>query len=217
MRYSAVRKLALIVFCTVAASLFWAGGSLRAAEPATRQEGGAIKGVVKTPWVRRYQALVSIVSIEGQDFPPSEERPFMSQKGLVFRPHILPVVKGATVDFTNDDSVVHNIFAPPGSAKTFNLGTYGQGVKKTVTFEELGEVTLLCNVHPEMVGFILVVQNPYFSLTDKKGNFEIKGVPPGKYRLKVWHEKLKEVSQEVVVEAGKTAVVEFAKKEFKKR
>lgn len=217
MRYSAVRKLALIVFGTVAVALFWAGGSLRAAEPATRPEGGAIKGVVKTPWVRRYQALVSIVSIEGQDFPPPEERPFMSQKSLVFRPRILPVVKGTTVDFTNNDNVVHNIFAPPGSTKTFNLGTYGQGVKKAVTFEELGEVTLLCNVHPEMVAYILVVQNPYFGLTDKKGNFEIKGVPPGKYRLKVWHEKLKEVSQEVVVEAGKTAVVEFAKKEFKKR
>lgn len=178
-------------------------------------EGGTIKGVVKTPWVKRYEALVYIDKVEGE-FPP-KENPFMSQKGLVFRPRVLPVVKGTTADFTNDDNVVHNVFAPPGSAKRFNLGTYGAGVTKTVTFDKLGEVMLLCNVHPEMLGYIIVLQNPYATITDKKGNFEIKDVPPGTYRLKVWHEKLKETSQEVVVEAGKTISVEFKKKELKKR
>jgi plastocyanin len=180
-------------------------------------EGGTIKGVVKTPWVKRYQALVYIDKVEGKEFSPPKENSFMSQRGLVFRPHILPVLKGTTVDFTNDDNVVHNVFAPPGSAKRFNLGTYGVGVTKTVTFDKLGEVTLLCNVHSEMAGYVIVLQNPYFSLTDKKGNFKIKDVPPGTYRLKVWHEKLKETSQEVVVEAGKTISVEFKKKELKRR
>lgn len=182
------------------------------------EEGGTIKGRVKTPWVRRYQALVYIDKVEGKEFLPPKERPFVSQAGLVFKPRILPIVKGTTVDFTNDDNVVHNVFAPPGSAKRFNLGTYGQGVSKAATFDTLGEVILLCNVHPEMVGFVIVLQNPYSAITtDKKGNFEIKNVPPGKYTLRVWHEKLKEVSQEVVVEEGKTVSVEFKKKSFKKR
>lgn len=182
------------------------------------EEGGTIKGRVKTPWVRRYQALVYIDKVEGKEVLTPKKRPFVSQAGLVFKPRILPIVKGTTVDFTNDDNVVHNVFAPPGSAKRFNLGTYGQGVSKAATFDTLGEVTLLCNVHPEMVGFVIVLQNPYSALTsDKKGNFEIKNVPPGKYRLKVWHEKLKDVSREVVVEAGKTVSVEFKKKAFKRR
>lgn len=177
---------------------------------------GTIKGLVKTPWVKRYQALIYIDHVEGKEFAPPEEKVFMGQKNLVFKPHILPVLKGTTVDFTNDDNVVHNVFAPPGSAEEFNLGTYGVGVTKTETFDKLGEVPLLCNVHAEMAAFIIVLQNPYYALTaEKTGNFEITEVPPGAYQLKVWHEKLQEVSQEVVVEAGKTATVELTG--FKKR
>lgn len=181
------------------------------------EEGETISGVVKTPWVKRYQALVYIERVDGKEFPPPKENAFMGQSGLVFNPHVLHIIKGTTVDFTNNDSVVHNVFSPDGSAKRFNLGTYGAGVNKAVTFDDLGEVTLLCNVHPEMSAYIIVLQNPYAALTDKRGNFEIKAVPPGQYRLKVWHQKLKEVSQEVVVESGKTVTVEFAKKLFKKR
>ena len=103
----------------------------------------------------------------------------MGQKGLVFAPHILPVLKGSTVDFTNDDSVAHNVFSPPGAATRFNLGLYGVGVKKTVTFDNLGEVPLLCNVHPEMLGYIIVLQNPYFALTDNAGKYEIKECASG--------------------------------------
>jgi len=179
------------------------------AAPALPDATGTIKGVVKTPWVKRYEALVYIDRVEGKTFPPPTEAVFMGQKNLVFRPHILPVLKGTTVDFTNDDTVVHNVFAPPGSAKAFNLGTYGVGVTKTETFDKLGEVPLLCNVHAEMLAYILVLQNPYFALTDKAGNFEIKGVPPGTYKLKVWHEKLQETVQDVTVEAGKSSPVEF--------
>ena len=197
----------LVLFAAGLVPTAWAGTAAGGAV-------GTIKGVVKTPWVKRYPALVYIERVEGE-FPPPKEPVFMSQKNLVFKPHILPIVKGTTVDFTNDDNVVHNVFAPPGSAKTFNLGTYGVGVSKKLTFDRPGEVPLLCNVHAEMSGFIIVLQNPYFALTDRTGRFELKDVPPGSYTLKVWHEKLKEASQDVVVEAGKTVAVEF--KGLKKR
>jgi plastocyanin len=179
------------------------------AAPALPDSAGTIKGVVKTPWVKRYEGLVYIDKVEGKTFPPQKGKVFMGQKNLVFKPHVLPILKGTTVDFTNNDTTVHNVFAPPGSAKQFNLGTYGVGVTKTVTFDALGEVPLLCNVHAEMAGFIIVLQNPYYAVTDKAGNFEIKGVPPGTYKLKFWHEKLKETSQVVTVEAGKTVSVEI--------
>jgi plastocyanin len=181
------------------------------------EESGYIKGIVKTPWVKLSRALVYLDRVEGREFPPPEKNPFVSQKSFAFTPHVLPVLKGATVDFTNDDGVVHNVFAPPGSAKRFNLGNYGAGVKKTVTFDKTGEVELRCNIHPEMLGYVIVLQNPYFALTDKKGNFEIGDIPPGKYRMIVWHERFKEASQEVTIEAGKSVSVKFSKKELKKR
>jgi plastocyanin len=204
-------KKKLLIF-----GLFWGAALLifsppfavQAQQAKTGEQEGTIKGVVNSPWVSRYQALVYLDHVNGE-FPPPQENPHMSQKGMVFQPHILPVLKGSTVDFTNDDTVAHNVFSPPGVATAFNLGLYGSGVKKTQAFNNLGEVPLLCNVHPDMLAYVIVLQNPYFSLTDDKGNFEIKNVPPGTYQLKVWHEKLQEASQQVTVAAEKTTSVEF--------
>ncbi len=196
------------LFCGVALLVFSPPFTHRVPQAKAMEQGDTIKGVVHSPWLRRYLALVYIDHVNGE-FPPPKENPHMSQKGMTFQPHILPVLKGSTVDFTNDDTVAHNVFAPPGSATSFNLGIYGTGVKKTQLFDNLGEVPLLCSVHPEMSAFVLVLQNPYYALTDNKGNFEIKDVPPGTYQLKVWDEKLKEASQQVTVEAGKTTTLEF--------
>jgi plastocyanin len=172
------------------------------------EQGGTVKGTVDSPYVSRFPALVYIDHVNGS-FPPPKENPHMSQKGMVFLPHILPVLKGSTVDFTNDDTVDHNVFSPPGSATPFNLGIYGTGVKKTQAFNHLGEVPLLCSIHPEMSAFVVVLQNPYFALTDNTGAFEIKNVPAGTYQLKIWDEKIKEAVQQVTVEAGKSTSVEF--------
>jgi len=135
----------------------------------------------------------------------------MSQKGIEFNPHILPILKGTTVDFTNDDNVHHNVFTPQGSASIFDLGLYAPGVQKDFTFNNLGECIILCNVHPSMEAFILILQNTYFVLTDEAGNFEIKNVPDGTYKLKCWHKIFKEMTKEVVVEGGKTVSVVFEK------
>ena len=86
---------------------------LQVQETKGQQSGGIIKGVVNTPWVKRYPALVYVDQVKGE-FPPPKKNPFMGQKGMVFTPHILPVLKGSTVDFTNDDTVAHNVFSPPG-------------------------------------------------------------------------------------------------------
>jgi plastocyanin len=204
-----MKKLLIFgLFWGVALFTFSPPLTVQAQQAKTGEQGGTIKGKVDSPWVRRYKALVYIDHAKG-DFPPPKENPHMSQKGMVFQPHILPVLKGSTVDFTNDDTVSHNVFSPPGSATTFNLGLYGIGVQKTETFNSLGEVDLLCSVHPEMSAYVIVLQNPYFAMTDNEGNFEIKDVPSGTYQLKVWHEKLNEASQQVKVEAGKTSTVEF--------
>jgi plastocyanin len=207
------KYLCIFMLCALPLLVLAIPFPVRAQETKAGEQGGLIEGVVDSPWVKRYQALVYIDHVDG-NFPPKQNA-FMSQKNLVFAPHILPVLKGTTVDFTNDDTVAHNVFSPPGAATRFNLGLYGPGVKKTVTFDSLGEVPLLCVVHPEMLGYVIVLQNPYFALTDTAGKFQIKNVPPGTYQLKVWDEKVEGSPQQVVVTAGKTTTVDF--KGLKKR
>lgn len=123
----------------------------------------------------------------------------LDQVNLTFVPHVLPVVVGTTVAFPNSDEVRHNVFSP-SPAKRFNLGTYPRGTTKHVTFDKLGEVALLCNVHAEMSAYVIVLETPYFAVSDRAGNFTIRNVPPGKYVLKAWHERLKMAPREIVVD-----------------
>jgi len=171
---------------------------------------GAIKGEVTATGVRSPEdVVVYIQKVAGEQKPPAQTAK-MDQKKLTFIPHVLVVAKGTTVEFKNGDSVLHNIFWPApedGSYAANNLGTWGQGDSKNFTFDKEGHVVLLCNVHAEMEGHILVVQNPYFCVVKKDGLYEIKGLPPGKYNLVTFYpqpKKLKPKTIPVTVEAGKT-------------
>ncbi len=91
------------------------------------------------------------------------------------------------------------------------LGTYSAGVMKQRTFDKIGQIQLLCNVHAEMSAYIIVCQNPYFATTDKKtASGTIEGVPPGTYDVTFWHGRLVSKTQKVTVTAGKTAEVTFS-------
>ena len=126
-----------------------------------------------------------------------------------FSPHVLVVLKGTTVDFLNSDPVGHNVYWPniSGNKKlAHNLGTWPQGQTKSFTFNDLGAAPLLCNVHPEMSGYVVVVPTPYFATTNAQGEFEIKDVPPGSYTLKTWSEEGKPSTQSVTVSGESTSV-----------
>jgi plastocyanin len=169
---------------------------------------GTISGKVTAKGVKNSaDAVVYIDAAGDKAFPAPKEHPVMDQKNLKFVPHVLPIVAGTTVDFLNSDKVLHNVFSPDNCADKFNLGSWPQGQKKSYTFKNQGcSPVLLCNVHPEMEGYIVTLQNPYFAVTDKDGAYTIKNVPAGKYTLKIWHQKLKGSSQEVTVkESGDTA------------
>jgi plastocyanin len=151
---------------------------------------GTIKGKITIPHARTLADLVVYVDKASGSFPPPKQHVVMNQKNLAFVPHVLPVVLGTTVDFLNSDQVLHNVFTPDKCAKKFNLGTWPKGEVRSVTFDQPGcSPVLLCNVHPEMEGFIVVLQNPYFGVTDKAGLYSIPNVPEGKYTLKVWNKK----------------------------
>jgi plastocyanin len=118
-------------------------------------------------------------------------RAVMDQKHRAFVPHILVVTRGTEVTFPNSDEVSHHVysFSP---AKTFELPLYKQGtVQAPLRFDEAGVVTLGCNIHDNMVGYILVVATPYFALTDATGTATLAGLPPGDYSLHVWTPRMR--------------------------
>lgn len=165
---------------------------------------GDITGIIKAKGAKNGgDAVIYIDKVAGKTFSPPEKHARMDQKNLAFKPHVLPIIAGTTVDFMNSDDVLHNVFSPDQCTGKFNLGSWPKGQMKSFTFKEAGcTPTLLCNVHPEMEGFVVVVETPYFAVSDKDGNYTIKDVPPGKYTVKIWHEKLK----------GKDAQVEVPEK-----
>ena len=170
---------------------------------------GSIKGALKSPYTRLAEGAVYIVEVKDGKFDPPEKHPVMDQKNKIFTPHILPVLVGTTVDFANTDDVKHSVYARKGSAADFNLGQYDVGVVKQVKFETVGATHLGCNVHAEMSGYVVVCQNPYFAIADKKGAFHIQGVPPGRYQLTFFHEQIQATTLEVTVEADRETVAEF--------
>ena len=171
-----------------------------------------ITGQVTTdPAKAKYRAntIVYIEKASGAFAPPSKN-PHMDQKNLTFIPRVLPILVGTTVDFMNSDDVLHNVFCPDACAK-FDLGQYPKGVIKTHKYDKVGcQSVVLCNVHPEMEAYVVVMQNPYYAVTDKEGNFKIPNVPPGKYTLSVWNEKLNAAGQSITVPASGSVMVNFS-------
>jgi len=164
-----------------------------------------ISGTIGTdPGKEKYKAnTVVYIDYIDNEFPPPANNPKMNQKGLKFIPSVLPVVRGTSVDFLNSDDVLHNVFTPDKCADKFDLGTWPKNEIRSYTYESLGcESVLLCNVHPEMEAFIIVLQNPYFAVSDETGNFSINQVPPGKYTLRVWNERLSAEDQEITVSSS---------------
>lgn len=150
----------------------------------------------------------AVVSIEASDldYTPPAEPVKIDQKGFRFIPHITVVVPGATVRFLNNDPEPHNVYSPEGR---YNLGTWPTGETRDHTFDEPGIYTQLCNIHPDMLAYVVVLPTPYFAVTDAKGSFEVDGVRPGKYLLWAWHEKKDGLEREITVEAGQALDLEL--------
>lgn len=159
--------------------------------PAGRLMAGDIVGALSVP--KPNQAVVFVDKVPGTFHGGNAT---MDQHGKVFIPYVLPVVQGTAVQFHNSDNLQHNVLGVGGDK--FNLGTYTLGMARSYTFAKLGEVAILCNVHPEMEAYVLVLQNPYFAQLDGTGKFRIADVPPGDYVIKAWyHGKTKQQTVKV--------------------
>src|SRR5579862_9368514 len=167
-----------------------------------------IKGKVSVQGIKSAENIAVYVDvIPDKKFDAPGEHVVVDQRKMSFIPHVVVVQQGTTADFLNSDPVGHNVYWPSvnGNKKlAHNMGTWPQGQKKSFQFTDLGAAALLCNVHPEMSGYVVVTPTPYFAVTDKDGNYTIKNVPPGHYTLVTWSEEGKPTTQGIDVTAGTT-------------
>lgn len=147
---------------------------------------GTLSGDVKATG----QSAVVLETVPAKAFPTTTQTAAMNQRGMKFVPALLVIQKGTTVVFSNDDNVPHNVFWPNISGNkglSHNVGTFNKGKTLSFKYENAGDVPLLCNIHPEMTGMIVVSPSPYFAETDAAGNYSIKDVPDGTYKATEWH------------------------------
>ena len=173
---------------------------------------GDIHGKVACKGVRdSADAVVYVSRIADKTFAPPAAHVKVDQKNMKFTPRVVPVLIGTTVDFLNSDAALHNVFSPDACAEKFNLGTWPKGQSRSYTFKNECSAALLCNVHPEMEGFVLALPTPYFAVTGADGSYVIAGVPDGSYTVKVWHPRLKKAEQAVTVKGATEANFEIKK------
>ena len=170
--------------------------SFMAFGPRAAGSAGSVSGriVLAKSGTPRADASNAVVWIEGPRGATGSAAPLrMAQESKRFVPRVLIVPRHGTVEFPNDDPVFHNVFSVSG-ANRFDLGLYRSGASKSRTFAEPGLVRVYCNIHPQMVGFLMVVDSGFGAITGKDGVFHFEGVPAGSWTIKAWHEEGSETS-----------------------
>jgi len=141
---------------------------------------------------------------------PAERAPkhaVLVQSGIRFLPTFLVVSVGQTVEMPNDDNVAHNVYSM-SPAKKFNLGVYGKGESRSVTFDKPGWVDLNCWLHKRMNAKILVVPNPYFARANN-GTYHISGLPPGTYKIVATRFGAPNAAKKAVVTSRGPVIIDF--------
>jgi plastocyanin len=166
-----------------------AAPSLPPAAPAVPEIGNVSGTVLGGGTIGPGGAVLWLKRLDG---PTPQSRPLrkpklVGQRDKVFIPRVVAVTVGSKVDFRNDDPYYHNVFSL-SEAEKFDTGLYASGLSYTQTFDKPGPVELLCNIHASMIGYVVVVDTPYYTQPRGNGGFTIRNVPPGRYELSAWHE-----------------------------
>lgn len=172
----------------------------------TGAAGGGAYASRRYKFVERvdYDDLTDFVVYIDQAVPgggePAEAK--VVQRDATFEPHVLPVEVGTRVSWPNEDDIYHNVFSM-SDAKPFNLNLYrkGDGPPPAEVFDRVGRVDVFCGIHSKMHCIVLVLPSRFFAVADRDGRYVIKGVPPGTYRLRAWHERLPAQTAEITVPA----------------
>ncbi len=155
----------------------------------------------------------AVVTLEGISRGKPVEREVVHEldnSGCRFVPHVVAASVGQFLLFKNSDPILHTAHAFfQGDQPQFNVGLYpGRTSRKPLV--SAGLVKILCEVHPWMSAYIVVSEHPYVAVTDAYGEYEITDVPPGSYKIKVWHEFLGESEKPVEVKAKTSTQADFS-------
>ncbi len=185
-------------------------GSIIRGRSLHRYETGGAKSdkPLDPPYALPEKAVIYIEAVGGNYDPPAAH-PALDQRDMVFRPLVLPILVGTTVDFPNSDPLFHNVFSL-SQAREFDLGRYPKGEKKSVVFNKPGIVSVYCEIHSYMFATILVLENPFFTVPDDDGNFTIAGIPAGTYQLNFWYGRKKAETRTVTVTEHQTTTENFS-------
>jgi plastocyanin len=139
-----------------------------------------------------------------------EQHPSLTQKNKSFSPHLLVVQVGTVVEFPNHDPFFHNVFSL-FEGKRFDLGLYEAGTTRRVRFDRAGVCYIFCNIHPEMSAVVIVLDTPYYGVSNRRGVVEINKVPPGQYTVHAWDERslpedLTQLRREVAISPVQTSL-----------
>jgi len=203
------RRGKIVGIAVLACSGIAAGAVLAGAAAPAPDAPGAIAGKVSgpdsgRPWVVYVEKVAAAAAAA-----TAPKRGEILQKDRKFKPGAVVVRAGAAVDFPNRDKFYHNVFSPtPGSE--FDLGLYRDGASKSAVFKNAGEVDVYCNIHPEMVAKVLVVENDFFVEVGADATYRIAGLPPGSYTTVAWSPSLEPERRTVDVRPGAETKADWA-------
>lgn len=142
-----------------------------------------------------------VVYVESSKAKPKPAKEVLTMKSKAFAPHVLVIGTGTTVEFPNEDPILHNVFSLSGEG--FDLGLYKRPKSGSKTFDKPGVYTVYCNIHPQMSATVVVRDSPYFTTAAKDGAFRLAGLPAGEYKVLAFHERAGEGAP-VAVKVGAT-------------
>jgi len=150
-----------------------------------------------------------VVYVTGYSEPGPAQEAVLVQENERFQPRVLPIVAGQTVTFPNRDRFYHNVFSV-SSVEPFDLGQYkSSDSPRTQTFTKPGLVPVYCNIHPQMISYVVVLENPAFAMTGVDGAFELRGVRAGPIAVNAWLPGAQRASKGLELIAGAELSVEL--------
>jgi plastocyanin len=143
-------------------------------------------------------------------FDPAATPVELDQKDCQYVPHVISAQVKQQIKIVTSDDTTHNVHPQPKNNTEWNKSQPPKGDPLLETFARSEVIPVKCNQHPWMKAYIGVFNHPFHAVTDKDGNYSIKGLPPGEYTIEAWHEKLGTASQKVTVPESGTATLDFS-------
>jgi len=181
----------------------------------SKPQTGSVTGSIAIKKSDSKGAVVYLEDVPGTPAIPKNHAQ-IRQREKQFEPPLTVVVKGTTIDFPNEDKIFHNVFSVSRPAR-FDLGLYKSGTAKSVEMKRSGTVDVYCNIHPEMIAKVKVLDNAYYTITGADGAFRIDNVPAGEYPVVAWLPTGDEAKGTVTVKAGEAAEVKLEMSEVAKK